>query len=165
MSIIIEDYNVPIFQAFIPWDISFRHIIYYIDGISHVKKIIQDINMDAEFVKKSLTLLIYYNIIILSDIFKLPNIYKLKLRNIDLARLLAFARDRGIIRRLYEYPIYLNHAASCSSSNTDRDESPSLLASAKPLCNTTSRNSNSSNNSSNYNSNTVTASNTASSTP
>lgn len=80
----INDYDVPIFRsdkisfAHLPWDISFQHIVMYIDGTSHVKKIVKEANMDAEFVKKSLGLLVFHGAIVMSDIFKFSNVYKLQ---------------------------------------------------------------------------------------
>jgi hypothetical protein len=77
----IHDYDVPTFKnekiqlSHLSYDISFRHIILYIDGVSHVKKIAKDVNMDIAFVKKTLSLLLYYDLIIMGDIFKFSNIY------------------------------------------------------------------------------------------
>lgn len=79
----IEDYDVPIFYknhinlAQLPYDISFQYLILSIDGVSHVKKIIQDVNMDSELVKKGLSLLMFYQVVVLTDIFKFSNIYQL----------------------------------------------------------------------------------------
>jgi hypothetical protein len=77
----INDYDVPMFTidkihlSHLSYDISFHHLILFIDGVSHVKKISKDINMDIHYIKKTLSLLLYYNIIILADIFKFSNIY------------------------------------------------------------------------------------------
>jgi hypothetical protein len=206
----VQDYEVPIFRkdridlANLPWDISFQHLIPYIDGISHVKKIVYEVGMDIDSVKRSLKLLQFHGAILMTDVFKFTNVYKLhsraaveklsntalmlemrqfaasqgrgaaalptvrqmlgfllrlqpsrtlqqilleglaaqepseeqaggdvgaslesksedhvdasvlhgpaptlNLENIDLARLLAFAQAHGIIRRVYEYPLYI----------------------------------------------------------
>lgn len=210
----ILDYEVPIFRrdridlANLPWDISFQHLIPYIDGISHVKKIVYEVGMDIDSVKRSLRLLQFHGAIILTDVFKFTNIYKLNagsaiaqltnsalmlemrqfcaiqgrstpaslptvqqvvafllrlqpgksiqqilldslepdpveseasheakaesktdtpvppagptmslnLENIDIARLLAFAKAHGLIRRVYQYPLYVTSTASTAAS-------------------------------------------------
>lgn len=79
----INDYDVPVFRSDrinlsdLPWDVSFLHLIPFIDGISHVKKIAKEAEMDIDCVKRSLTLLSYYQVVILSDVFKFSNVYKL----------------------------------------------------------------------------------------
>lgn len=84
----IADYEVPMFRkdridlSNLPWDISFQHLIPHIDGISHVKKIVFEVGMDIDNVKRSLKLLQFHGAILLSDVFKFTNIYKL---NTDLA--------------------------------------------------------------------------------
>lgn len=80
----VADYEVPIFRkdridlSNLPWDISFQHLIPHIDGISHVKKIVFEVGMDIDNVKRSLKLLQFHGAILLSDVFKFTNIYKLK---------------------------------------------------------------------------------------
>jgi hypothetical protein len=81
---LIEDYQVPMFKHDfmalnqLPWDISFPHLILHIDGITHVKRIAEQAEMDLEFVKRSLTLLEYYGVIVVTDIFRFTNIYRLQ---------------------------------------------------------------------------------------
>jgi hypothetical protein len=80
---IINDFDVPMFRSDkinfsnLPWDIAFQHIILYIDGISHVKKIAKEAVMDLDMVKKALSLLVFHGAIIITDIFRFSNIYAL----------------------------------------------------------------------------------------
>lgn len=80
---LIEDHEVPMFRQDrialnqLPWDISFQHLILHIDGINHVRRIVEDADMDMGFVKRSLALLEYYGAIVVSDIFRFSNVYKL----------------------------------------------------------------------------------------
>lgn len=89
-NFVIYDYNVPIFSnnlinfTNLPFDISFQHIIIYIDGINHVKKITKELNIDEAYIKKSLILLNFHNMIIISDIFRFTNVYKLTNNGINL---------------------------------------------------------------------------------
>jgi hypothetical protein len=196
-SRLIEDYEVPMFRQDrvalnqLPWDISFQHLILHIDGVNHVRRIVNDAEMDLDFVKRSLALLEFYGAIVVSDIFRFSNIYALDselgmqylsdpnvisemidfaytpelsakglletppnprdiisfllrlqpgvtvaqallqmvaatapqqiqyyqqtsngnpknfLKGVDISRLIAFAQVSGIIRRVYEYPVYL----------------------------------------------------------
>lgn len=79
----VRDYDVPIFRydrinlSSIPWDISFQHLVHRIDGLSHVKKISKDADMDPDFVKRSLSLLAFYDVVVIADVFKFTNVYKL----------------------------------------------------------------------------------------
>lgn len=83
----ISDYDVPIFRydsinlSDFPWDITFHHLIPHIDGISHVKQIVQEVCMDSDIVKRSLKILLFYDMIIISDVFKFTNVYKLNTEN------------------------------------------------------------------------------------
>jgi hypothetical protein len=85
---VVRDYEVPILcvdchhkylLAQLPWDISVRHLLNFIDGISHVKKIAlkPEASMDVEIVKQCLRILVHYNCVILSDILRFSNIYQL----------------------------------------------------------------------------------------
>lgn len=77
------DWDVPIFRrdridlSYLPWDISYQHLIPHIDGISHVKKIVFEVGMDIDSVRRSLKLLLFHGSILISDVFKFTNIYKL----------------------------------------------------------------------------------------
>lgn len=84
---LIEDYEVPMFRQDrvalnqLPWDISFQHLILHIDGVNHVRRIVDDAEMDLDFVKRSLALLEFYGAIVVSDIFRFSNIYALNAEN------------------------------------------------------------------------------------
>lgn len=79
----VADHQVPILiNSFIdmsqlPGDVSIKHLIMHIDGVSHIKKIAWEVEMDLNYVKKCLLLLQYHKALILSDMFKFSNIYKL----------------------------------------------------------------------------------------
>lgn len=97
----INDYDVPVFRfdrvdlSTLSFDIAFRHIIFYIDGFSHVKKISKDLNMDIGIVKKAVALLLYYNIIILvNDIFKFSNIYRFNNEYFHSFNIVVYAANR-----------------------------------------------------------------------
>jgi hypothetical protein len=115
----IEDYDVPIFYknhinlAQLPYDIAFQYLILSIDGVSHVKKIIQDVNMDSELVKKGLSLLMFYQVVVLTDIFKFSNIYQL---NNDYGMLLL--HDSLIHRELAEFMLDQDNDLSSATSNS-----------------------------------------------
>ena len=76
------DWDVPIFRrdridlSYLPWDISYQHLIPHIDGISHVKKIVYEVGMDIDSVRRSLKLLLFHGAILITDVFKFTNIYK-----------------------------------------------------------------------------------------
>ncbi len=77
----INDFDVPMFRSEkinfsnLPWDISFQHIVLYIDGISHVRKIAKEAVMDLDMVKKALSLLAFHGAVVVADIFRFSNIY------------------------------------------------------------------------------------------
>eukprot|EP01031_Cornospumella_fuschlensis_P025023 gene25024-30227_t len=79
----VHEYSVPMFVNLcvnlqsLPFDISIQHLVIHIDGISHLKKIAKECEMDFLSVKRAIQLLLYYNVIILSDVFKFSNIYKI----------------------------------------------------------------------------------------
>lgn len=95
----INDYDVPLFRcdkiqlSQLTYDLSFRHIALYIDGISHVKKIAKDVNMDLHFVKKAISLLLFYNLIIVGDVFRFSNIYVYQPSRLLYPTLLKEVRD------------------------------------------------------------------------
>jgi hypothetical protein len=84
----IMDFEVPMFRkdridlSNLPWDISFQHLIPYIDGISHVKKIVYEVGMDIDSVKRSLKLLQFHGAVLLTDVFKFTNVYKLSTNSV-----------------------------------------------------------------------------------
>lgn len=100
----IKDYDVPMLRHDhvilhqLPWDISFQHLILHIDGINHIKKIVEEVNMDIDFIKRALALLQFHGIIIISDIFKFSNIYKF---NSETG--LCLLHDARVIQSLLEF--------------------------------------------------------------
>jgi hypothetical protein len=79
----IQDYDLPIFRkhtidlTLLPWDITYQYIILHIDGNNSIKQIISEINIDNIIIKKCIVLLLFHQQIIISDIFRYTNIYKL----------------------------------------------------------------------------------------
>lgn len=57
------------------WDLALRRVIPFIDGVSHVKKICANANMEFVAVSKALQHLLYYSCIKMIDIFQFSNIY------------------------------------------------------------------------------------------
>jgi hypothetical protein len=101
IPIIVNDYEVPILYANtgssgnmvdnyqnshnkfllaqLPWDISVRHLLNVIDGVSYVKKLAHksEASMDVDIVKRCLRILMHYNCVIMSDVLRFTNIYQL----------------------------------------------------------------------------------------
>lgn len=79
----IRDYDVPMLLygrntlSSLPWDIALGQIIPYIDNISVTKIIAANANMDIDYARNALQMLLYYECIIISDAFKFSNIYEL----------------------------------------------------------------------------------------
>lgn len=79
----ISDHQVPILinsyvdLSKLPGDVSLPHLVMHIDGVSHIKKLAREVDMDINYVKKSLLLLQHHKVVILSDLFKFSNIYKM----------------------------------------------------------------------------------------
>jgi hypothetical protein len=92
----IRDHHVPILLhsksqlSRLPWDITLRHFLGYIDGVSHVKKIAntkrdyddlrEDVAMDIECIKRAIRVLSFYNCIIIADALQFTNVYQLTTR-------------------------------------------------------------------------------------
>jgi hypothetical protein len=79
----INDYDIPmlLFDKFalssLPWDLTLRHLLPYIDGTSNVKKIAVQVDMDVDRVKRGIRLLFHYQCLIIGDTFKFSNVYEL----------------------------------------------------------------------------------------
>jgi len=93
---------------------TLRHLLRYIDGVSHVKKIASakrdsagdvtgninsrdDIGMDIECVKRALRVLSFYKCVIISDILQFSNVYQLSTN----ARWLL--RDEGVLKEMRDF--------------------------------------------------------------
>jgi len=181
----LSDWEVPIllysklFMSNLPWDISLQHLCPSIDGTRHIKRIAIEAQMDVDCVKQSLRILLFYECVIVVDVFRFSNVYQqctdatkalqgdpallaeieafcavdvaapeavaargqriiallsalrpgrtlaqvlcdplpsspsptapvpaaLSVVGIDLRRLLAIAQEKGLVRRLHEYPV------------------------------------------------------------
>jgi hypothetical protein len=97
----VNDYDVPIlryktdFLQTLPWDLSIKHFLGFIDGITYVKKLSSsysgnkvytdadevnndiDMGMDKNCIKRCLRVLMLYNCVLISDILQFSNIYYL----------------------------------------------------------------------------------------
>ena len=62
----------------LPWDISIRHLIAFLDGCTFVKRLAaRDANMDPRVVRKCLRTLLHYGCVVMSDVLRLSNVYQL----------------------------------------------------------------------------------------
>merc|ERR1711991_1136135 len=74
--------NVPVFIVntstinYMPWDLSLYHVIPLIDGIRSIESIAVHAGMEIECVLKCIRMLLFYNCIFLTDIFKFSNVYQ-----------------------------------------------------------------------------------------
>jgi hypothetical protein len=79
----IQEYEVPMLlydtqlTANLPWDITLHHILPMIDGINYIKRIAELSVMDVDTVTKAVRTLLFYNCIIVTDIFRFNNVYQL----------------------------------------------------------------------------------------
>lgn len=79
----IEEYHVPSFRfdtidlSVLPWDVSFQHLLPQIDGISNVKRIARQANMDVSVAKHCLELLAFQDCVFITDAMRFSNMYSL----------------------------------------------------------------------------------------
>ena len=77
----VNDYDVPVrvskLDAIVTreWDLTMQHVIPLIDGVRYVKLIALEANVGTELVKSCIRQLIFYNCVVLIDIFLYTNIY------------------------------------------------------------------------------------------
>lgn len=77
------EYEVPLLRydkrliSNLPWDVTLQHVLPMIDGKNFIKRIAFRADMDVDSVKRSLRVLLYYNCIIMTDIFRFSNRYQL----------------------------------------------------------------------------------------
>ena len=121
----IEDYDVPIFRnhfidlSSLSWDISYQYIILHIDGLSNVKQITSEVNMDSSAIRRCLSLLLFHQQIILADMFKFSNVYKV---NTDQA-MVYFNNNYKMdeLRRNVALTINNSHTNNESENNNNSD--------------------------------------------
>lgn len=142
----IYDHNVPILRhsksqlTRLPWDITLRHLLGYIDGVSHVKKIAstkrdsedvrEDIGMDIDCIKRALRVLSFYQCVIISDILQFSNVYQLTTR----AR--GLLSDRKVLRDMRDFcsiGMLANSQNSGSDNCSHSQKIPSLNSIVKIL--------------------------------
>ena len=79
----IEDYHVPAFRfdkidlSLLPWDITFQHLIPQIDGVSNVKRIARQAQMDVLVAKRCLQLLVFQGCVLVTDAVRFSNVYRI----------------------------------------------------------------------------------------
>ena len=77
----VNDYDVPVrvskLDAIVTreWDLTMQHVIPLIDGVRYVKLIALEANVGTDLVKNCIRQLIFYNCVVLIDIFLYTNIY------------------------------------------------------------------------------------------
>ncbi|QRW06546.1 nitrogen permease regulator 2 [Ceratobasidium sp. AG-Ba] len=60
------------------WDLTMARVIRHVDGVNHVKRIAELADVDLELGRESVRHLLFYQCIIMTDIFQYSNIYTLK---------------------------------------------------------------------------------------
>lgn len=79
---ILRDFEVPtllfskLLMSNLPWDISLQHLFPFIDGIRHIRRIARDAEMDIDCVVQSLRTLMFYECVIVVDVFRFSNVYQ-----------------------------------------------------------------------------------------
>ncbi|WVW82089.1 hypothetical protein I302_104094 [Kwoniella bestiolae CBS 10118] len=79
-----EDWHVPIALVNLNalkddnWDITAARVAQYIDGINHVKKIAELADADEALTRETLKHMLYYQVVMMIDIFQYSNMYTLK---------------------------------------------------------------------------------------
>ncbi|WWD09207.1 hypothetical protein V865_007329 [Kwoniella europaea PYCC6329] len=79
-----EDWHVPIALVNLNalkddnWDITAARVSQYIDGINHVKKIAELADADEALTRETLKHMLYYQVVMMIDIFQYSNMYTLK---------------------------------------------------------------------------------------
>ncbi|KAG9124778.1 Nitrogen permease regulator 2 [Ceratobasidium sp. 392] len=80
----VSDWDVPVALINIEkrmdenWDLTMARVIRHVDGVNHVKKIAELADVDLELGRASVQHLLFYQCIIMTDIFQYTNIYTLK---------------------------------------------------------------------------------------
>lgn len=79
----IEDYHVPAFRfdkidlALLPWDVTFQHLIPQIDGVTNVKRIAKQAQMDVLVAKRCIQLLVFHGCVLVTDAVRFSNVYRI----------------------------------------------------------------------------------------
>ncbi|RKP34987.1 nitrogen permease regulator 2-domain-containing protein [Dimargaris cristalligena] len=85
----IYDYEVPVLVSDLAkvinnmWDMTLVNVLERINGVFHLKKIAEQCNIDLELVRSCVQHLLYYECVVLADIFKFTNIYALTADVVD----------------------------------------------------------------------------------
>ncbi|KAF8606956.1 NPR2-domain-containing protein [Ceratobasidium sp. AG-I] len=80
----VHDWDVPVALINIEkrmdenWDLSMARVVKYVDGVNHVKKIAELADVDLDLGRLCVQHLLFYQCIIMTDIFQFSNIYALK---------------------------------------------------------------------------------------
>ena len=79
----LEEFEVPVLlydrqlTSNLPWDVSLQHILPKIDGVSCIKVIAHETDMDVATVIMALRILLFYGCIIITSVFRFSNVYQL----------------------------------------------------------------------------------------
>ena len=81
---VLADHEVPLlkydprFMSHLPWDLSLQHLLPSIDGTRYIKRIAREAEMDIDCVRQSLRTLLFYDCVLLVDVFRFSNVYQLE---------------------------------------------------------------------------------------
>ncbi len=67
----------------IPWDIALVHLLPKIDNVSSVRMIATEADMEIDYVRSAFRILLFYECIIMTDLFRFSNRYAVVAENID----------------------------------------------------------------------------------
>lgn len=116
LSAAVPDHTVPVLVhtvdlSKLPGDVSIQHLIMHIDGVSCIRKLAAEVDMDLAYVKHCLLLLAHHKVLILADTFKFSNMYKLVSdQSIDLLSLPEVEQEMlcFVVSPAY-LPYYMDH--------------------------------------------------------
>ncbi|KAG9095174.1 Nitrogen permease regulator 2 [Ceratobasidium sp. UAMH 11750] len=152
----VNDWDVPVALINIEkrmdenWDLTMARVIRHVDGVNHVKKIAELADVDLELGRASVQHLLFYQCIIMTDIFQYTNIYALK------SSIQLLANDPGVKEECPGYVTLPGHTPAswpdllrlysrltnsktvhewlenCSSASTPRSPGPNSLGASTP---------------------------------
>jgi len=129
----VEDYHVPSFRfdkidlSWLPWDVTYQHLIPHIDGVSNVHRIAISANMDISVAKRCLELLLFQGCIFVTDAMKFTNMYQL---NVDIA--LQIFSNSTIMNEMRMYSAWDPNHYPSESQSTFNDQTIHFLLQFQP---------------------------------
>ncbi len=85
---VVRDFDIPMLVcdrmalSNIPWDIALVHILPKIDNVSSVRMIATEADMEIDYVRSAFRILLFYECIIMTDLFRFSNRYAVVAENI-----------------------------------------------------------------------------------